>query len=53
MPSVIDWECPWGLVSDAHGNPLGLQITIRSLRQRGARTLFWGLSVDVCPGRPM
>lgn len=32
---------PFGLVSDAHGNPLGLAACIESLRRRGAKTIFF------------
>lgn len=32
---------PFGLVSDAHGNPFGLQAALGLLRKRGARTIFF------------
>jgi predicted phosphodiesterase len=32
---------PFGLVSDAHGNPIGLRACIDLLRRRGARTIFF------------
>jgi predicted phosphodiesterase len=32
---------PFGLVSDAHGNPIGLQVALELLRSRGAETIFF------------
>jgi predicted phosphodiesterase len=32
---------PFGLVSDAHGNPFGLRVAYEQLLERGARTIFF------------
>jgi predicted phosphodiesterase len=40
-----------GLLSDAHGNPLGLRAALRALRDRGVdRTYFLGDAVGYLPG---
>lgn len=38
---MIDWSLPWGLVSDAHGNPVGLRESLGALRKRGVGTVFF------------
>lgn len=40
-PLAIDWARPWGLLSDAHGNPDGLRLSLTLLQERGAATLFF------------
>jgi predicted phosphodiesterase len=41
---------PFGLISDAHGNPFGLQAACDELRERGARTIiFLGDAVGYLP----
>lgn len=41
MDSLIDWSHPWGVLSDAHGNPAGLRECVKALRAEGAHTLFF------------
>ena len=35
-----DWERPWGLLSDPHGNPYGLLKALRMLEDNGAERIF-------------
>ena len=37
----IDWRRPWGVLSDAHGNPLGLAAALDALQEAGAATIFF------------
>ena len=37
----LDWNKPWGIISDAHGNYFGLDAAVEALREHDVGTIFF------------